>query len=71
MFQGQICGSKRWWVKTGRLHREAGMWDTESVNAPVHYLGIELSPLQETKLLRMKESPLVPEEPLLKAISLL
>lgn len=44
------------------------MWDTESVNAPVHYLGIELSPLQETKLLRMKESPIVPEEPLLKAV---
>ena len=47
------------------------MWGRESVNAPVHYLGIELSPLQETKLLRMKESPTVPEEPLLKAISLL
>ena len=71
MFQGQICGSKCWWVKTGRLHCGAGMWGRESVNAPVHYLGIELSPLQETKLLRMKESPTVPEEPLLKAISLL
>jgi len=34
------------------------MWGRESINAPVHYLGNELSPLQETKLLRMKESPI-------------
>lgn len=54
MFQGQICEQQTLVGENWEIAVELGCGTPESVNAPVHYLGIELSPLQETKLLRMK-----------------